>query len=213
MGVLAVAALVAALVASGGCGDGGEAEPTATTGVPSTSSVSAAATTANATVPATSALSPTTSIGTSSSWVPTMPLPSVASLDELVTFLADRGVVCDHVDVENEGATAVPNGPFVIAMCYRGQGGNSLELSIYRSAQDRAGKRPDTTVLPCAQSSELRALDGLVMTIAEGGNFDIRAAESQVSTPTSLAVLNSVTEGIARQTLLRLGYLSFSCGD
>jgi len=140
-------------------------------------------------------------------------LESADDLTALVTYLSDHGIQCDRVDIENEGATAVPNGPFVIAMCYRSQGLHTLELSLYRSAQDRATKRSPTVLVACAQSPENEALSGLTMTIAEGDNFDIRAAESQMSTPESLAALNAATATVATHAQLRLGKLTFECGS
>lgn len=138
---------------------------------------------------------------------------SAANLTALVAYLSGHGIPCDRVDIENEGATAVPNGPFVIAMCYRSQGLHTLELSLYRSAQDRAIKRSPAVLVACAQSPENESLSGLTMTIAEGENFDIRAAESQMSTPESLAALNAATETVAAQAQLQLGTITFECGS
>ncbi len=181
---LALMTLTATLVAAGGCGSGGEVLMTATTHKP--------AETLRAT---------------------TAPLVSAADLTALVAYLNGHGAPCTRVDIENEGATAVPNGPFVIAMCYRTVGLPTLELSIYRSAQDRASKRSDTLLVACAQSPENEALNGLRMTIAQGDNFDIRATESVISTPASLAVLNAATETVATQAHLTLGYRTFACGS
>lgn len=147
----------------------------------------------------------------SPTWEPAAPLPTVAGLDGLVAFLGDHGVICDHTDVENEGATAVPEGPATIAMCYPPSGGHPLELSIYRSAQECARGRPGAASLPCASLPELSALDGRTMTIAEGDNFSIRAADSRALTPSSLASLNQATEDIARRTLLQLRSARLSC--
>ena len=181
---LALMALTASLGAAGSCGSGGEVLVNAT--------IRKAAESFTATPTA---------------------LESADDLSALVTYLSDHGIPCDRVDIENEGATAVPNGPFVIAMCYRSQGLHTLDLSLYRSAQDRAIKRSRTVLVACAQSPENEALSGLTMTIAEGDNFDIRAAESQMSTPESLAALNAETETVATQARLRIGKLTFECGS
>ncbi len=191
IGGLAIATVVAVSIVFAGCGGSG--------GVKSAQESSP------------SASSTTTGVAPSPTWVPTSPLPSVTGLDALITFLADHGVVCDHVDVENEDATALPTGPEIIAMCYRPHGENTLELLIYRSAHDRTSNRPGTTLLPCSRSPEASALNGRIMAIAEGENFDIRAAESRVSTPTSLTALNTATENIARQTRLRPRSITFGC--
>ena len=181
---LALMTLTASLGAAGSCGSGGEVLVNATT--------RKAAESFTATFAA---------------------RESALDLTALVAFLSDHGIPCERVDIENEGATAVPNGPFSIAMCYRSQGLHTLELSLYRSAQDRAIKRAPTVLVACAQSPENEALSGLTMTIAEGDNFDIRAAESQMSTPESLAALNAATETVATQAQLRLGKLAFECGS
>ena len=181
---LALMTLTASLGAAGSCGSGGEVLVNATT--------RKAAESFTATFAA---------------------RESALDLTALVAFLSDHGIPCERVDIENEGATAVPNGPFSIAMCYRSQGLHTLELSLYRSAQERAIKRAPTVLVACAQSPENEALSGLTMTIAEGDNFDIRAAESQMSTPESLAALNAATETVATQAQLRLGKLTFECGS
>ncbi|CAB4696804.1 MAG: hypothetical protein F2659_05155 [Actinobacteria bacterium] len=181
---LALMTLTASLGAAGSCGSGGEVLVNATT--------RKAAESFTATFAA---------------------RESALDLTALVAFLSDHGIPCERVDIENEGATAVPNGPFSIAMCYRSQGLHTLELSLYRSAQERAIKRAPTVLVACAQSPENEALSGLTMTIAEGDNFDIRAAESQMSTPESLAALNAATETVATQAQLRLGKLAFECGS
>ena len=185
---LALMTLTASLGAAGSCGSGGEVLVNATT--------RKAAESFTATFAATFAAR-----------------ESALDLTALVAFLSDHGIPCERVDIENEGATAVPNGPFSIAMCYRSQGLHTLELSLYRSAQERAIKRAPTVLVACAQSPENEALSGLTMTIAEGDNFDIRAAESQMSTPESLAALNAATETVATQAQLRLGKLAFECGS
>ena len=181
---LALMTLTASLGAAGSCGSGGEVLVNATT--------RKAAESFTATFAA---------------------RESALDLTALVAFLSDHGIPCDRVDIENEGATAVPNGPFVVAMCYRTQGLHTLELSLYRSAQDRAIKRSPTVLLACTQSPENEALSGLTLTIAEGDNFDIRAAESQMSTPESLSALNTATATVATQARLRLGKLTFECGS
>ena len=142
IGGLAIATVVAVLIVFAGCGGSG--------GVKSAQESSP------------SASSTTTGVAPSPTWVPTSPLPSVTGLDALITFLADHGVVCDHVDVENEDATALPTGPEIIAMCYRPHGENTLELLIYRSAHDRTSNRPGTTLLPCSRSPEASARDMVV---------------------------------------------------
>ena len=137
-------------------------------------------------------------------------LPSVTDTAEAVAYLASHGVKCDRVDVENEGATESPVGAYARAMCYR-TGAETLELLVYRSSADRDLKRPEMMSLPCDTSADLKALAGAVMTLAEGENFDVRAADSDDLTRDSLALLNAATEKAARVTGQRIGHASFTC--
>ncbi len=138
-------------------------------------------------------------------------LPTANTTADVVAYLQSRGAPCDKVDVENEGPTAAPIGAFARAICYRTDK-PTLELLVYHSAQDRIVKRPEMMVLPCGSDPRLRQLAGLSLSLAEAGNFDVRATSSAIAlTPPILSQLNAETEQVASHLGLHLSRTKFNC--
>lgn len=131
---------------------------------------------------------------------------SVTTLDGIVSFLATKGITCAQVDIENEPGGGLPGD----AMCYR-TGERTLELLLYTGGATRETARAWASAIPCADATSMRALDGLSMSVAEGDGFDVRAADSQSMTPTSLTVLNAETEKVAAQAGLAVGHVTYRC--